>query len=216
MIIEQLPTYQYYDMEFYKCLSTDNDFIPISALVHGEKISNSKGQVLIYSLYINANKYATSNVRNFQSFCNSLNQINSNDTRLIQAKIQRVYKSVFGTIIYDEKIEQGQIRSKPLLLLTVKRKHLFEVQRINPNSSHLCLLVQNNFKDDPEHFKLYKNVLKNYIEPISKSIDVLYTHSIKNCCFNMDSFKTPVFNGIQERLEYANRVNKLIYDTLRD
>ena len=192
-------------------LSTDNEYIPIHSLSEGQKITKGNVSLLIYSFHIPRPDYRCSQ---YASFCSNLDFPDS-DYNISWAKLGTLPFNLLGNrgmiVIKDDNPEH----SKLLMTIAVKNKYLFNVDRIEKDLSKFVLLISKEFMNNPEYFKVFRNIKRLYIDKIADKIDIIYANDIMSLCFNDVAFKPKKFKTLDEALEYTNGINSLLLNALK-
>jgi hypothetical protein len=192
----------------YPSISTDVDYIPVNAMVDGEVFFTNKNRVIYYHLMYNTSSYTVRNFRLFSKYIVSASGHYYDNFRLVNANIKKRYTASTGSVLYypDDNINNAI----PMLQLCVKKRRLFNpIDRNNPDPTRFCLVIDKKFMEDEEHFKLYRNVKKFYIDEMSKIVDIVYVDSILASCFNAE-IEAPTFSTIAEMRDFSKNINKLL------
>jgi hypothetical protein len=232
----KLPSYMELDDENdnytkdYPSLSTESEYIPIDALVNGTKYSTEINKVLFYMLRIpNTNAGRRTSTKTFSIFGQRLigDSYTENRywTKINHANISRLYLAHIGILVWFRQQEitdaEGNLtifnptnilERIPLMALCMKKQYLFKQTpetKLNPNPDHFCLVIDKKLVSDPEHFKLYRNVKKHYIDIMYEKVDVVYVNSVVDSCYK-GTMDIPQFNTVDEMLEYSKLMNELI------
>lgn len=213
----RIPNIRYYGarevsyVEDYLSTTEENDFIPIITLNSGEltTIRNTGYKIFSYSLQVPAEDLYR--VRKFTDFGSHLLHGGSSWYRIAHSTLIKTYIGTSCTVIY---IQDEPFQLVPLMVMTVKRRYLFQLNPRNPNPVHLCLLIDNKFINDEEHFKLYRATKKHCIDTLEKEIDVLYSNNILDLCFKQKELKLPKLTTITEILEHTNSINEIVQQSI--
>ena len=149
----------------------------------------------------------------FNDFCEPL-QYDTNWTyKINRSGIEGIYYSSNNRILYYDEA-QGAV--KPLLLVCVKQKYLYTIDRQNPNPSQFCIVIDNKFINDENHFGIYRNVKKNYLDVHGTDIDVMFTNDIMRLCFNHKVIEQPKFKTIPEMMQHTKDLNRILEVELQE
>lgn len=219
MIIDRLPNEIQYSEEYLSCISSHSEYIPIQALYNGSKIKKGERMNLIYGLYApnNNSNYilAFKSVKSFvEYFLRSGNYAEYRS--LVYKLIPLKYYVNYGMLLFNEERTDASgvkhTRSRPLVVLCVKRRYTFKVQKKNPNPNHLCLVVSGELFKDVAHEKMWKVFKKQIIDPLQEEIDVVYTHSIRETCYNDNIITLPKFDTVIDMKKFMDKINDVMYD----
>lgn len=187
----------------HSSLASENEFIPIYSLINGERLTAGEKVEFLYNLRFN---YQVNHARRFSDFCNQIGSRHHNGFyRITHSTITKQYYSSPGSIIHID--EEHNII--PLLAMCVRKSQLFNVNRANPDPKQFCLLIDRKFETDENHFKLFRNVKKNYIVGMEDKVDILFSNDITNLCFHSTKDRRPVFRTVAEML-LANDINSIV------
>lgn len=201
-------SYTRYGLEDYLCSSDDNDFIPVNSLCDGERIIIKSGKTertsFNYSL-IAPTFEEVSITRKITTFCQALGIVRPTPILMQDAIIK--YVATYGSLVY---YQEQPFKLIPLVVLAVKKRYLFSLERNNLNPSHFCLLIDKKCITDDKHFKLYRNVKKHYIDLIG-DIDIMYCTNLTQVCYKERPISLPKFKSITEMTEHLDSINELIH-----
>lgn len=188
----------------FPSLSQDNEYIPVRTLMDGELITFKKSgrKNFLYKLCIPNDISVTGRV---SRFC--FNLFETGWFRIQNMNITQPYYSTCGMVFH---IKEDDYTVTPLMALSVKSSQLFNVDRKNPDPNQFCLVIDNSFITNDEHFKVFRNVNKQYIEVAGSQIDVLYTNNLMGLCFNSPKLSLPKFATFAETVNHMKDVNTLI------
>jgi hypothetical protein len=186
-------------------LSSDNEYIPIHSLSEGELVRRGDHKVLIYKFHVPGSQLQS---HKYNEFCEALRldmrPREHSWCRYRHSSHESDYVANKGTIIFRSN------PTVPMMMMAVKHKYLFDIAPKERDLSKFALVINNDFINDAEHFKVYRNVNKLFIEKIADKIDMVYTNNIMSVLFNDKSFKPPKFLTIQQSLDYANKMNSIL------
>jgi len=198
----------------YTSLLEDNDFIPIHSLRDGELITNRVTGYKNFLYHLTIPMVYVSLVRRINTFCGRLFNNSVNDWyKLVHTNITRRYIVNSGMLVY---LQEEPFKVVPLIVMCVKRKDLFNISSINPDISKFCLLVDRKLILDEEHFKLYRNIKKYYLNLIETQIDIMYSQDITQLCYKGAEMSIPKFNTIVETLDYINSNNQIVSNSIKN
>lgn len=99
----------------------------------------------------------------------------------------------------------------PLLMLTIDRKYLFEMDWNNPDYSKICLMIDYRYQDK-EHVGL-RSMFNQYIKQCTEAkVTLLYTTDIRAQVYKR-SYEYPTFDTVDEMKQYLKSLNNLLYDS---
>lgn len=187
-------------------LSDDVEFIPICTLADGEVLTYKKSgkRSFLYSLKV---ELFCNQTHKFVDFCRNLHTNRHSSYRMETISLKHKYIATYGTIL---QLQEEPFEVIPLMSMCVKQRYLFELNRRNISMRHLTLVIDKKFINDEEHFKLFRNVNRLYIEEVMKHIDVLYTDDITETCFKSPKINLPKFATMQENIQYMKDINKVV------
>ena len=198
-------------MEDYFSMSEDNDFIPIWSLTNGDLVIKPTGEKhFLYNLTTPVDRVAITTKLSY--FAENLFSNRAYEWKVLHhSTIKRRYYSHNGILLY---IQDSPFKVVPLMVLAVKKRYLFSIDKNNTDISHYCLLIDNKLLEDDEHFKLYRNIKKHYLSVISKDIDVMYSNDITKLCYNQRKLDIPKFTTITQTIEYLRGLNDVLLSNL--
>lgn len=203
-----IPRYDSNDVKHaYTALSDDNDYIPVSSLSTGYRLILRSRKTFMYGLPV---LHWGAGMRKIHLICQQLSQ-RVNGLCSSGTVFKRCYLVGNGVVLWRRNEDYRDI---PLLLLCVKKDYLFSIDKDNPNPSQFALVIDRSFITDEEHFKLYRNVKRIYIDEIEQYLDVVYTNDIVNRCFEV-SLPKPGYKTITEMLNGFKQVNKLVVKCIK-
>lgn len=187
---------------FFPSLSENNEYIPIRTLMDGELITFKKSgkKNFLYKLCIPLDIGTTGRV---SRFCANL--FTTGWFKIQNLNITQPYFSTLGMVFH---IREEDFTVTPLMALSVKSSQLFNIDRRNPNPNQFCLVIDNKFISHEEHFKVFRNVNKQYIEEASYEVDVLYTNDLMRLCFNSSKLSLPKFPTMIDTINHMKDINK--------
>lgn len=194
-----------YRKSVYPTTSEHNELIPIHALVDGELI---KKKVLFYMLNT-VTDMGVSNlpyIRKFEQLGNFL-----------RGEIPYDYQYHAFTQFHYNDIPSGQYifsngillykEVTPLLVMTVKKKHLFNLKKEDLDPLKFCLVISKEFLS-PAHDKMWRNVKRHYVDKVET--DVIYVNDILETCYDSRSASAlPKMKTFDEILANAQSINEL-------
>lgn len=196
----------------YISISLDNEYIPVSSLREGYTYKVGNNRMFVYGL-VSLRGNDTGTIRKVGLLCNRLSGRNSYP---LWANSGDLFKNKYfvgdGIVLWQRQEDYTVV---PLLLLCVKKEYLFNINMGNPDPRQFCLLVGRKFMTDEEHFKLYRNVEKKYIEPMQDEVDVLYTNDIMERCFKISSIELPKSKNVVEMIQNFKQVNELVTQCIK-
>lgn len=188
-----------------------SSYIPVQSLSEGDLITYKNGnKVFLYSMTIPVTNLNTN--KKFESFAKAFAKAT------YWHKLE--HRNITNTYIVHRGILMNMVefpfKATPMMVLCVKRDSLYKLQRDKLNPSDFCLVVNRAFIDDEEHFKLYRNVKKYYIDEVEDEIDILYTKDIIQTCYNLGPIELPKFKTIPEMINHTNSINELVKESFSD
>lgn len=202
---------QDYIISDYPSISIDNEFIPVHSLNNGTLLRRGESdRLLVYSLDVQIRNIYIE--QRFSTFSESIATNNTTWMKLGHPTINRTYIGIYGLVVY---FEENEIKPEPMVALCVRRKKLFSISKESPDPKHFCLVINRKLYKDEEHNKLYRNLNRFYVEPMSEIVDVYHTDKILELCYNSNGFSLPKFKTIQENIECMNMANQLIINSYK-
>lgn len=191
----------------YPSLSIDNEFTPIHALNNGTLLKGEDNRkTLMYSLETPLVGFMATNRAEFTEW---MSKYDSWGWAKHIIDNSRTYFSMYGTLIH---FNPGYNTVAPLVVLAAKNKYLFRINKHNPNYRHFCILVDKNMK--AQHRAIFDYVESYFINPmLANGIDVLYTSSIMELCFNPSLYSLPRFQTIEENVNYMKDINRILCES---
>lgn len=199
----------YYSQKF-DSLSINNDYVPAYSLVEGTLFS-SKRKVLQYNLVYK--KARMGQKRKFSDFASHLYYgIRSDWAILSHPSINARRYIAHNGILVNSVLTGNNDVVTPLIMLAVKTRHLFDIKRGEFKPYQFCLLIDKKLSE-PEHFTLFRNIKKYYINVAGRVVDVMYCNSIIETVFSNPT-NLPKFSTIAEVVEHTKSMNQLILNNL--
>lgn len=191
-------------------LSINNDYVPTYSLMDGIMISGTR-KVLQYGL-----GYKSSRIHQKSKFSDFAAHlyfgIHDHWIQLSNSSIGNKYIAKGGILIHEDYNEELKSVATPLMMMTVKTRHLFDIKKGEFKPYQFCLLIDKSFSN-PEHFQLFRNLKKYYINIAGKVVDVMYCNSIIETVFS-NPVRLPRFATIAEAVEHTKSMNQLILNNL--
>lgn len=210
----------YQNVTVYPAISTESEYIPIHSIASGESIRVTVRNTVVkrafsYGFTLPHAYYSYGRVGDFCTLMESMN-INRWATFFNTGYGDRVYIGSYGTIAVSDSRNSHLDDLSPTILMTlaVKQKYLFDITPTNnTNLTKFALVIDRKFITDENHFKLYRNIKRSFIDQVENKIDIIYTNDLMRLCFN-NSLSLPRFRSINEMVEYTNSMNSLISQNL--
>jgi hypothetical protein len=189
--------------------SEESQFIPVNSLIDGELINFKNRRTFIYSLALPIpNIRDFRKAKKFSTFCKVI--LGERDigswSSIEHRSLIKTYICCHGIILC---VEEFPVKIFPLMVMSVKKDYLFSFSKDNPEPNKLCLVIDNSFINNPEHFKLYRNVKKYYIDDMEEKIDSHYTHNIMDSCYKAE-ITLPKFKTIPDMIKHTNSINEVL------
>lgn len=188
-----------------------SSYIPVQSLSEGDLITYPNGsKVFLYSMTIPVNNISGSKkFENFsKAFANSFYWHKLDHRNITKTYI--VNKGILMNVV------EFPFKATPMMVLCVKRDSLYKLDKHILNPKDFCLVINREFIEDEEHFKLYRNVKKYYIDDVEDEIDILYTRDIIQTCYNLGPIELPKFKTIAEMINHTNSINELVRASFSD
>lgn len=185
--------------------SVENDFIPVLSLSSGTLLTKGDEKVYCYK------KISLPNI-----------EIGYHDEILRYPKLVEYFYNYSNLIVFcthrgqDPKkyiVTKGAIyyNGIPLVMMTIKSRYIYTLDRNNIDYSQFSLLVDHNLLNSPEHTLFYKNLKKYLItEQQEQGIDVIYTNDINKWVYTPTLNHIPKFGNIKEMLSHLGELNNLL------
>lgn len=196
----------------FPSLADDNDYIPIHSMMDGEVIKAAEDDYKNFFYELSVTTNSVSRVRKFSSFAQNLFTSNSSYVRWLEINhptLIRRYIGTGGLLIHLE--TDPVFKATPLIVLAAKKRYLFSINKTAPDPSQFCLLIDRRLILDEEHFKLYRNIKKHYVNIMEQHIDSMYSYDITKICFRRRDLSMPKFKTITEMMNYTQSINNLIF-----
>lgn len=207
-----IPNYPFTTRQDHVSISIDNEYIPVSSLREGYVYKEGDNKMFIYGL-VDIGLINTRTIKKVHLLCHRLS---GRDSRPFWISSGDLFKNRYiisdGIVLWQR---QEDYRVIPLLLLCVKKEHLFNINEENPDPNQFCLLVDRQFIADEEHFKLWRNVERLYVDSMQSKVDVLYTNSILNRCFRIKSIELPKSKNVVEMIQGFKQINELVTQCIK-
>ena len=194
----------------YPSISDYNEFIPIHALVDGERLSNSNGRTLVYDLSIPMLSEIRG-VRSVSDFCKNLFSTSYRWMKLTSITVPSGYYCYNGILIHVEELPVFKIT--PLLVLAVRKNDLFNISRNNLDISKFSLLIDRKLISET-HNKMYRNVKRDYMDVLEKDIDFHYSNNIMKLCYNPEAIVLPKFKSVDEMTAYYKELDSVLLNSI--
>ncbi len=197
-------------VNLYPSSSVDNEFIPINSITDGETLSNKKGKVFIYNLSFGIGKLISQ--RRFSTFLNGMKEVNYYWNKLESlAERNKLYYCTYGMLAVIKEVPEFTV--EPLVVLAIKREHLFSIQRENTDTNKFCILINRKILTE-EHSKLYRNVKKFYLDEMEQYLDFHFTNDISNICYNSGEIIKPAYKSVDDMINHSKTITEKLYDDL--
>lgn len=227
------PQYVFHTHQaLFNCLSDNNEFIPISALVNGTRFACGDRKILYYNLEFPTSESSRYLHKNMQDFCNrfmgtSYSYTNTGKWAKLWMKAYRedkffTYWTTYGTMLYTlneyDENNPAMITKEnvfPLMVLCVRKSQLFNLVRGQLMAKDFVIVVNCEFENVPQHNKLYRNVKRLLIDELKASspLDIVYTRQMERIVFN-STLPNQSYNTIEEMEANMASVNKAVIQEL--
>lgn len=191
------------------CLASDNEFIPVTCLKGADVFTKEStgDKNLFYNLTFPIPASLSNYTARFGAFCDFMVS-ERNWIKIRKADVTGQYLSRAGSLLHIN----SSLEATPLMLLCVKSKKLFTVNRAAPDKKDFCVVVDRKLIfGSEENNKIYRNVNKLYLSLAeAQGIDVLYTNNLIDVCFNAPYLKLPKFKTINEVIAYTKNISQLL------
>lgn len=183
--------------------SVANPFIPIHAGFEGtttiKRIGHIEKKVLFY------NKIADNASYNVHISPDKIIEMFLSSMRIAKVRVPRCahWLNVKKGVIYC-----NLYCYKPLIMLTIDRKYLFEIDWNNIDYTKLCLHIDHIY--NTKQFSSLRTVFKSYLDECVKSnMNIMYTSDINSLVYR-SSHEIPTFDNVDAMKQYLKSLNNLI------
>lgn len=192
-------------------LASDNEYVPIMCIPNGHKLEVEGRKDFSYNLDI---PRIGSTTRRASIFIQAMTYLSSWSGLIIteeeqgDQEVDPIYGCCSNGLFF-----KNESRYEPIVLLCVKKEHLFSIDKNNPNSRHFNLLVSNSVMTI--HSKIFKTVFKEYIPKIIEDdIDIVYTNNVERLCFNSPKFTLPPMEDLDSFTRLSTEINTLTFSNI--